>query len=168
MPSRAWWCVFSENLPERLGLPHAHIAGRFLPELLDCPADAWTAWRAAATADAGTLVGKARPTHCLSALEIMLHRVETAGGAQLVFELIPDFSPETAARDYLVLLGSLAKSMRALRDSNSVETFVQSSVVAVRDFLGYDRVLLYRFGADWTGEVLAEATAPDVEKRFIG
>ena len=28
---------FSENLPERLGLPHAHIAGRFLPELLDCP-----------------------------------------------------------------------------------------------------------------------------------
>ena len=159
---------FSENLPERLGLPHAHIAGRFLPELLDCPAEAWTAWRAAATTDAGTLVGKAQPTHGLSALEIMVHRVEAAGGAQLVFELIPDCSPATSACDDLVLLGHLTKSMRMLRDSSSVQAFVQSSVVAVRDFLGYDRVLLYRFDADWTGEVLAEATAPDLEKRFIG
>lgn len=98
----------------------------------------------------------------------MIHSLPHADPPSVVLELIPDRQSDSAARDDMALLGRLARSIRNMRDSGSLDAFVQSSVDAVQEFLGYDRVMLYRFAPDWSGEVMAEANAPGVPPRFVG
>lgn len=55
-----------------------------------------------------------------------------------------------------------AKQARLLRTPESEAGFaiLQSDLVeAIRDLTGYDRVMLYRFHPDWSGEVVAEASS---------
>jgi light-regulated signal transduction histidine kinase (bacteriophytochrome) len=46
--------------------------------------------------------------------------------------------------------------------------FHQQCAVEIRSISGYQRVIIYRFLPDWSGEVLAESVAPGLEQRFIG
>lgn len=156
----------------------------------------WTTWKQAAQTGGGTLVGQVTSADGVGVLEVMVHHsgvsaapavvvplepihpvaggsaptmaLEQPASSMLVFEFVPDWNPDSAVRDDLALLGRLANSMRATRASQSVAEFTNNSVEDVRRFLGYDRVMLYRFAPDWSGEVLAEATADGVEHRFLG
>ena len=188
----------SDNFEHWLGVGVDAVVGHFLLDALRHlePAFAvWSAWKQAAQTGASTLVGRVKSADGISVLEVMVHQTgmpaapaapaapvpgavppaaapgtvaKAAASSVLVFEFVPDWSPESAARDDLSLLGRLANSMRATRASQSVADFTNNSVQDIRRFLGYDRVMLYRFAPDWSGEVLSEATADGVEQRFLG
>lgn len=49
-----------------------------------------------------------------------------------------------------------------LQSSADVRAFCQTVADEMRRLTGFDRVMLYRFAADWSGWVLAEARRPDV------
>ena len=51
--------------------------------------------------------------------------------------------------------------MTAPRDTDEVLAYHQLLLRAFREITGFDRVMLYRFQEDWSGEVIAEATAPN-------
>jgi PAS domain S-box-containing protein len=55
-----------------------------------------------------------------------------------------------------------------LRSTNALDAFYRDCVREVSRLCGFDRVMLYRFLPDWTGEVLAEEVQGGLETRFLG
>lgn len=158
----------SQGIDAWLEVPAGGLLGQSVMGVLGRSPDDWVAWARLAQPQGPSLVARLEGVRFCTPLEVMIHSLPQAQPPCMVLELIPDFHPDNAARDDVTLLGRLARSMRNMRDSGSLDEFVQSSVLAVQEFLGYDRVMLYRFGADWSGEVLAEANAPGVAPRFVG
>jgi len=91
------------------------------------------------------------------AMQAVVHR----SAELLVIELEPNvithegFDPR---------LRSAIMQLAAARD---VATLSRSAVNAVRELTGFDRVMVYRFDADWNGHVVAEARREDLEP-FLG
>jgi len=55
-----------------------------------------------------------------------------------------------------------------LRIPKRIEVFYRDCVREVARISGFDRVMLYRFLPDWSGEVIAERAAKDLRTRFLG
>ncbi|MFP2909760.1 GAF domain-containing protein, partial [Pyxidicoccus sp. 3LFB2] len=51
--------------------------------------------------------------------------------------------------------------------ARGTSALLQAAAEAVRELIGFDRVMVYRFHADWHGEVLAESRGADVDG-FMG
>lgn len=158
----------SQGIEAWVRVPWEGMLGASVMQVLGRAQQEWATWSLRAQTTGPVLAARIDGTQLAMPVEVMIHSLPQMEPPCVVLELIPDWSPEGAERDDVTLLGRLARSMRSLRDSESLEGFVQSSVASVQSFLGYDRVMLYRFAPDWSGEVLAEATAPGVEPRFVG
>ncbi len=52
--------------------------------------------------------------------------------------------------------------LSAPQNHEEMEHFHQLLVSAFRQIIGFDRIMIYRFALDWSGEVIAEATASGV------
>jgi len=57
--------------------------------------------------------------------------------------------------------------LRRLQDARSVTGLAEGLATGVRRLTGFDRVMVYRFDAEWNGEVLAEDRRDDLEP-FLG
>lgn len=57
----------------------------------------------------------------------------------------------------------LTQTMQGLMGAPTSEVLVDQVVATVAELTGFDRVMCYRFDADWHGEVISEHVAPDVE-----
>ena len=55
-----------------------------------------------------------------------------------------------------------------LRIPKLLDVFYRECVREVARISGFDRVMLYRFRPDWSGEVIAERAARDLKTRFLG
>ncbi|MEH2372121.1 GAF domain-containing sensor histidine kinase [Nostoc sp.] len=55
---------------------------------------------------------------------------------------------------------ALAATVEKIRQSLDIDTIFATSTEEVRRLLEVDRVTIYRFGADWSGEFVAESLAP--------
>ncbi|WP_422924803.1 EAL domain-containing protein [Singulisphaera sp. PoT] len=77
------------------------------------------------------------------------------GGDETILELEPRSLDlrEREAASLATLRGSLARVQAAA----SLEALCQTTVDEVRRLTGFDRVMIYRFDADWNGQVIAEA-----------
>ncbi|UPL48231.1 ATP-binding protein [Hymenobacter sublimis] len=62
---------------------------------------------------------------------------------------------------------SLNEALGQMLGATSVKEFCQHAVRQVSNITGFDRVMLYRFAEDESGEVVAEACRPDMEP-FLG
>ena len=62
---------------------------------------------------------------------------------------------------------SLRSKLNEINQAKSVVEFCQKSAETVRKFTGFDRVMIYRFAEDDSGDVIAEAAHEDLEK-FLG
>ncbi len=62
---------------------------------------------------------------------------------------------------------ALSDAVRRLERADSVAAFCQAAAREVRLVSGFDRVMVYRFDADGTGEVIAEERCDDLEP-FLG
>ena len=78
-----------------------------------------------------------------------------------IVELEPE--ADDSARGMTDLLGKLFINM----DGKSLEQVYNSVVQQIRDFTGFDRVMLYQFHEDYHGSVVAEAKRDDQEA-FLG
>ncbi len=96
------------------------------------------------------------------------HGQPVDGGApvtNLVVELEPARGPRPFSfpNTYQAVRGTVAALNRAV----TLQELYDATVRAVRDLTGFDRVVLYRYDADWHGEVVAEARAQHVDS-FLG
>jgi len=62
----------------------------------------------------------------------------------------------------------VAASLARLRLAKGREEFFEQCVQEVANISGFDRVMLYRFLPDWSGEVVAELASANLETRFLG
>ena len=158
----------SANAAQCLGIHPSLFVQQTLPHLLGVSDEQWQNWCAQASTDAAVLVATLSQEPSRPALEVLLHRVVLTATTQIVCELIPTGEPFADGRHDVVILGELARQIRQLHGFESVDDFATGTVQAMQVFLGYDRVMLYRFEADWSGLILAEATASGVEQHFMG
>jgi chemotaxis family two-component system sensor kinase Cph1 len=103
-----------------------------------------------------------RVTHAVHGRELdaILHRT----GGLLIVELEP------ATGDPLAIVAAYRSARRALDQldrSSSVLDLCARAAIEVRNLTGFDRVMVYRFDADWHGEVIAEAKREGLEE-FLG
>lgn len=95
----------------------------------------------------------------LPSADIALHLAD----ARWVIEIEPA-PPEPSVEPF-----ALARRFRhRLRNApNQIDTLCDTAVDAVRRLTGFDRVMVYRFDPDGSGEVIAESAEPSLE-RFLG
>jgi len=61
----------------------------------------------------------------------------------------------------------LRQTISNMRELESVDAMYQRAAQEVKQLTGFDRVMLYRFDAEWNGQVIAEAKEPELES-FLG
>ncbi len=81
-----------------------------------------------------------------------------------VLELEP---ADAEARTEEHALEGVRRLIAPLPEVQGTQALLQSVANAVRELTGFDRVMVYRFDADWNGEVLAESRLPGVDS-FLG
>jgi light-regulated signal transduction histidine kinase (bacteriophytochrome) len=167
----------SENLVDVVGLPWQEALGRPVADLLGTrPAEA-VARSASAFGDLRernpveiTLDVAGSPVP----VDALLHRVargaEGTGDAglpssSLVVELEPALGPRPFSfpNTYQAVRGTIGELNRA----SSLQELYDITAQAVRTLTGFDRVMVYRYDADYNGEVVAEAKAESLNS-FLG
>ncbi|MFJ4145242.1 ATP-binding protein [Pseudomonas sp. NPDC089734] len=89
--------------------------------------------------------------------EALLHRNQGV----LVLELeVQDRHAQTAMGERISNLGRM---LRQLQAAKTLEALYEISVREIQKLTGYDRVLIYRFEEEGHGQVIAEASSPDME-----
>lgn len=130
----------------------------------------------------GTLLANIFLPEAIHALRAALSRIVEADGVERIFGLrltkdgdkfdctvhanggkvVVEFEPH-AERDYdnhLNIVGPMLAQLSPLRD---LEKLCDAAARLVREVLGYDRVMVYRFHRDDSGEVVAEDHRDDLE-----
>lgn len=97
------------------------------------------------------------PPHGAHALQAFAHRND--GMLLLELEVIPAEASSPLPDLYAELRGCIAQ----LQDTPSLQAFFDLAVEQIRRFTGFDRVMAYRFDADGSGAVIAEAVRTDLE-----
>ena len=96
------------------------------------------------------------------ALDLSLHLSDGV----LIVELEPtgrDAAAEAPASDYYVMI---KQTLTRLRVTRTLATFCDATALEMRRVTGLDRVLVYRFHADDSGEVVADAHRADLHSWF--
>lgn len=168
----------SENLEELTGVPWADALGRPLADVLGAGAAGAVIRSASAFGDLRernpievtlTVGGRQEP------VDAILHRTVIRGGrdgadggtplVSLVVELEPARGPRPFSfpNTYQAVRGTVAELNRA----SSLQELYDITAQAVRSLTGFDRVMVYRYDADYNGEVVAEAKL-DALNSFLG
>lgn len=92
-------------------------------------------------------------------VDVRAHRSDE----RLVVELEPVADTERTALSYHSARGAMARMARA----GDVHELAEALAREVRELTAFDRVMVYRFDADWNGEVIAEERRPDLNP-FLG
>ncbi|MEM7689863.1 MAG: HWE histidine kinase domain-containing protein [Pseudomonadota bacterium] len=152
------WSVahMSGNCADLLDLPHLPRTGTNLSDVF-CPAaiEAITAAlvRRVANTDVERFFGL-QLTKGPRLFDCAIHTV----GERIVVEFEPHDVDEFV--NHIALIAPLLSQLEGLSD---LDTLCSKAARLVRDMLGYDRVMVYRFHADDGGEVIAEAVREDLE-----
>jgi two-component system, chemotaxis family, sensor kinase Cph1 len=96
------------------------------------------------------------------AFDAILHR-ESSSLLLVELELATGPRPFSFPNTYLAVRGSVADLNRA----SSIDELYDITARAVRELTGFDRVMVYRYDADYNGEVVAEAKRDDLNS-FLG
>ncbi len=84
----------------------------------------------------------------------------------LMVDLEPASDPEPVSLDAAMLRTDAA--LTALREAPDTDGLRARMIEAVAALTGFDRVMLYRFDAEWNGEVVAETRGGDARDSFLG
>ncbi len=153
----------SANVPAMLGLPITSVLDRPLSALLS-PADFdYLCQRVLGKSlDAEPhYLPAMRVGNSTVACEAQVHRFK----GRLILEL--ENWPDRPALLETEIFTSLRAMLGQLQGEQTVEKFCQLAADHVRSFIGFDRVMVYRFDPDLSGHVIAEAKREDLEP-YIG
>ncbi|WP_332367636.1 hypothetical protein [Spirosoma telluris] len=92
---------------------------------------------------------------------ILLHQHDGA----LILELEPAQQSQGSVSLPLPML--LTQAMSDIQRSKTLAELLHKTAQHVKQITGFDRVMIYRFGEDWHGEVIAEACQEQLEP-FLG
>jgi chemotaxis family two-component system sensor kinase Cph1 len=165
----------SENLADLVGVEPEDALGRRLPDVLGVASAEAVARSASAFGDLRernpvevTLDVAGSPVP----VDALLHRTGAGTGTEgtppppvLVVELEPAHGPRPFSfpNTYQAVRGTVG----ALNRASSLQELYDITARAVRQLTGFDRVMVYRYDADYNGEVVAEAAAPGLNS-FLG
>lgn len=90
-----------------------------------------------------------------------------AGGIA-VLEWLPQATTAEQLRTQNRNISDIAGVIARLRQAGSMQSFLNDCTKVVQGFADFDRVMIYRFLADGSGEVVAEHTGPAFAPKFIG
>ncbi|MCF3650563.1 ATP-binding protein [Synoicihabitans lomoniglobus] len=93
--------------------------------------------------------------------EALLHRHNTV----LILEL--ERWKDGEALKNAPSLGRFQRTLKLLSEAKSLTDFCQHAATSVREFIGFDRVMVYRFADDDSGHVIAESRRDDLES-YLG
>jgi diguanylate cyclase (GGDEF)-like protein/PAS domain S-box-containing protein len=88
-------------------------------------------------------------------------------GNLVIIEAMP-LSGESASSSEERQLEKVVAGLSTLNQDITEPEFLHSCATQIHELTGYQRVIIYRFLPDWSGEVIAEATQAGVETRFLG
>jgi light-regulated signal transduction histidine kinase (bacteriophytochrome) len=151
------WTVqqVSANAQSLLGRPAADLVGLPLAQVLGAE-QAMQVYQAAAAES----LEEVNPLVMLcqgQQVEGILHRRD----GLLVFEIEhPGALPSASERD---LGRGLSRTLRRLQAARSLASLYEISVNEIQALTGYDRVLIYRFEEEGHGQVIAEASRPEMD-----
>jgi two-component system, chemotaxis family, sensor kinase Cph1 len=147
----------SANVAEHSGLEPGAILGRRLGECIDATSFAAVAEAASQSTDGTTrLIRVSLNGAHTTPWRAYLH---TSSEHLLLEAMLPRPAAELAAAD---LFESYEQATRRLQDSPDTVTACQRLAEEVRRLTAYDRVKVYRFARDWSGEVVAEAKVDEM------
>lgn len=146
----------SANAGERLGLAPEAVLGAPLPQLWDDPR---LEQRARDLEDGNRLFLPLVRRHRDVEFDLVLSR----HGDHLLLEFEPSLGESRDVLPHLLPHGPPAMS----REPGHLETFYREAAAAVRDATGYQRVMVYRFLEDGSGQVVGEALNAGMES-YLG
>jgi PAS domain S-box-containing protein len=85
-------------------------------------------------------------------------------GQYIVLEIEPD---QQDAHDIADLVLRYSEDLEILKTATNFDDLVQNAARIVRALTGFDRVMVYRFDADYNGEVVGESSASHLAERFL-
>ena len=85
-----------------------------------------------------------------------------------VLEWLPQAAGEAEMRHQSRIFAEITRTLSRLRDAERLESFFKECVELVQEFSGFDRVMIYRFLPDGSGEVMAEQTSPGCRTKYLG
>jgi light-regulated signal transduction histidine kinase (bacteriophytochrome) len=153
----------SANAPDRLGLPMTEILGASLASLL--PSAAFDHLRknvlVKSLEASPNYLPAMRAGRSVVEFEAQVHRFK--GALILELEDWPD-RPKVLEAE---IFSSLREMLGQLKGDQTVTQFCQHAADHVRAFIGFDRVMVYRFDPDLSGHVIAEAKRENLES-YLG
>lgn len=149
----------SANAEPLLGQSAGSLVGRPLDVLLE--AEPVERLREALLCKHVTLVPLRLFTVRVRGCDAVFDATAHCGGDVQILELEPQPPPPPAGTPDLNYL--LKTGFPRLAQADSLVTFCQAAAQLVRRITGFDRVMLYRFDAQWNGEVIAEDRRSDWE-----
>jgi light-regulated signal transduction histidine kinase (bacteriophytochrome) len=81
--------------------------------------------------------------------------------------ILLELGPRIGCDSAEALLGNVRYAIERIRISETPETACETLAREIRRLTGFDRVMVYRFDADWNGEVVAEDKVKSV-KSYLG
>ncbi|MFC5550024.1 EAL domain-containing protein [Massilia aerilata] len=108
---------------------------------------------------------------CASQEEIAATQWECLGhrrGTVAVLEWLPVNAGADELRRQNEIFSDFSEVMGRLRRAEGLEAFFGECVKVVQEISGFDRVMIYRFRADGSGEVVAERTAQGHPQKYLG
>jgi two-component system, chemotaxis family, sensor kinase Cph1 len=151
----------SHSAAQWLGRP---LDGLLLCELQQLDVD--IAVQVTALSDGGDL-HEPDPLQCRIGATLFEGAVHRVAADMLVLELEPVDLPPPAAPsvqiDGAALLSRLGGLIQRISEASSIGTLTDGVVKDLRDIIGYDRVMVYRFDPDGHGKIIAEARDPRLE-----
>ncbi|HEX5306650.1 MAG TPA: diguanylate cyclase, partial [Dyella sp.] len=155
----------SVNVETYIGLPAAEVLGTPIERYLKEDADFVRRTLAGLDEDVPKSVHlniRARQGE-LTNYEVLAH----ASKRRVIIEFMP-FTHVPVEIDNRAMLEDATVKLGTLHNYKSLPAFLDSCVDQIRHISGYQRVILYRFLPDWSGEVLAESVQEGYPPRFKG
>ena len=152
----------SANAGVYLGVEAADCLGRNLKELItEKIFDTIANWVARTPSQwTPVYLSSVQTIQTRQVLDAIVHRAGK-DGRFVILELEPAHrQADTDRRD---IYPQVQIALTAFRSAQTVEELCQGVAQQVREINGFDRVMVYRFDADWNGEVIAEAKRTDLE-----
>lgn len=83
---------------------------------------------------------------------------------QLILLELEEMSEETSS--FIKIHTRIKDALTAIEQAGSITEACQKVAAHLKNISGFDKVMIYRFDADWNGEVIAEAMEHDMESYF--
>ena len=147
--------VASANAADFVGAAPDRVIGASLADLLGAEA-------AGQVASAAGGPGRGTTLLTVAGYDVLVHE----SGRALVVELLR-VSGGTRPLTFTDTYRRAQSALSELNDGLTYERLLEVAVRRVRELTGFDRVMVYRFDADWNGEVVAEDRREDL-KPFLG